>query len=98
MTRSFARRSRCRTAQTLKRLIEQLVRFSRREFGLLQALLERPGAIVTKDRLEERLYGWQDGVESNTVEVHVHKLRAKLGSDFIETVRGVGYRLSEESV
>ncbi|GGL82262.1 DNA-binding response regulator [Pseudooceanicola nanhaiensis] len=75
----------------------EVVRFSRREFGLLQALLERPGAIVPKDRLEERLYGWQDGVESNTVEVHVHKLRAKLGSEFIETVRGVGYRVSEES-
>ncbi|MFG6500063.1 response regulator transcription factor [Sulfitobacter sp. 1A13191] len=73
------------------------VRFSRREFTILQALLERPGVIVPKDRLEERLYGWQDGVESNTVEVHVHKLRAKLGPHFIETVRGVGYRLAEES-
>ena len=72
------------------------VRFSRREFAILQTLLERPGVIVPKDRLEERLYGWQDGVESNTVEVHVHKLRAKLGAAFIETVRGVGYRLAEE--
>ena len=84
------------TARMGGRIRDEDVHFSRREFALMQALLERPGAIVTKDRLEERLYGWQDGVESNTVEVHVHKLRAKLGSDFIETVRGVGYRLSED--
>lgn len=73
------------------------VRFSRREFAILQALMERPGVIVAKDRLEERLYGWQDGVESNAVEVHIHKLRAKLGPGYIETVRGVGYRLAEET-
>jgi len=83
-------------ARMAGRLAGRDIRFSRREFALLQALLERPGAIVAKDRLEERLYGWQDGVESNTVEVHVHKLRAKLGPEFIETVRGVGYRLAEE--
>ncbi|SFP93049.1 response regulator [Tranquillimonas alkanivorans] len=71
------------------------VTFSRREFALLQALFERPGVIVEKDRLEERLYGWQEGVESNALEVHVHKLRAKLGTAFIETIRGVGYRLAE---
>lgn len=66
------------------------MRFSRREFAIPQVLLERPGVIVPKDRLGERLYGWQDGVESNTVEVYVHKLREKLGADFIDTVRGVG--------
>ena len=71
------------------------LRFSRREFAVLRALIETPGVIVEKDRLEERLYGWQEGVESNAVEVHVHKLRAKLGAGFIETVRGVGYRLAE---
>ncbi|MGR3499583.1 MAG: winged helix-turn-helix domain-containing protein [Limimaricola soesokkakensis] len=71
------------------------LRFSRREFSVLRALIETPGVIVEKDRLEERLYGWQEGVESNAVEVHVHKLRAKLGAGFIETVRGVGYRLAE---
>ncbi len=70
------------------------LRFSRREFAVLRALIETPGVIVEKDRLEERLYGWQEGVESNAVEVHVHKLRAKLGAGFIETVRGVGYRLA----
>lgn len=71
------------------------IRFSRHEFTILRALIERPGAILPKPVLEERLYGWQEDVESNTVEVHVHKLRAKLGADFIETVRGAGYRLAD---
>lgn len=70
------------------------VSFSRREFAILQALLERPGTILGRRALEERLYGWQEEIESNAVEVHVHKLRAKLGAGFIETVRGVGYRLA----
>jgi DNA-binding response OmpR family regulator len=55
--------------------------------------MESPQAIHSKQALEERLYGWQEDVESNTIEVHVHKLRAKLGPSVIETVRGVGYRL-----
>lgn len=71
------------------------VTFSHREFAILQALIERPGAILGKSTLEERLYGWQSEVESNTVEVHVHKLRTKLGTTFIETVRGLGYRLGQ---
>lgn len=71
--------------------------FSQREFVILRALLERPGAILSKSALEERLYGWQEGVESNAVEVHVHNLRAKLGADFIETVRGAGYKLRKEA-
>lgn len=69
--------------------------FSPREFTILQALMERPGAILGKPQLEERLYGWQEEVESNTIEVHVHNLRAKLGAGFIQTVRGAGYRLAE---
>lgn len=73
------------------------LRFSRREFGVLAALMDRPGAILNKQTLEERLYGWQDGIESNTVEVHIHHLRAKLGSGFIQTVRGAGYRLAPET-
>ncbi|WP_299654216.1 response regulator transcription factor [uncultured Jannaschia sp.] len=72
------------------------IRFAAREFALLQHLLERPTAIRSKAELEERLYGWNEEIESNAVEVHVHKLRAKLGARFIETVRGVGYRLAEE--
>ncbi|TNC67220.1 winged helix-turn-helix domain-containing protein [Rubellimicrobium roseum] len=68
--------------------------FSPKEFAILRALIERPGAVLGKSALEERLYGWEDGVESNTVEVHVHRLRSKLGASFIETVRGAGYRLA----
>ncbi|MBU9698844.1 response regulator [Rhodobacteraceae bacterium HSP-20] len=74
------------------------VGFSRHEFTLLQALIERPGAILSKASLEDRLYGWQEDIESNTIEVHIHKLRVKLGAEFIETVRGVGYRLAEEVI
>ena len=68
-----------------------------REFALLEALLERPGAILSKTQLEERLYGWNEEVESNTVEVYVHSLRRKLGAEFIRTVRGVGYMVVRES-
>lgn len=70
------------------------IEFSNREFTILQALMERPGAILAKSFLEDRLYGWQEEVESNTVEVHIHKLRSKLGASFIETLRGAGYRLA----
>lgn len=75
----------------------ELQAFSPKEFTILRALLERPGAVLGKATLEERLYGWQDGVESNTVEVHIHRLRGKLGAGFIETVRGAGYRLAPEA-
>lgn len=75
----------------------QVQSFSPKEFLLLRALLERPGAVLAKSTLEERLYGWQEGVESNTVEVHIHRLRSKLGAEFIETVRGAGYRLAPEA-
>lgn len=74
----------------------RVVKFSGREFAVLQFLLERPGTIRSKRALEERLYGWNEEVESNTVEVHIHKLRAKLGAEFIETIRGVGYRVRPE--
>jgi two-component system response regulator QseB len=64
---------------------------SAREFALLQALIERPGAVLSRAQLEEKLYGWSEEVGSNTVEVYIHGLRKKLGADFIKTVRGVGY-------
>ena len=67
---------------------------SPREFALLQALLEHPGRILSRAQLEERLYGWGEEIESNVVEVHVHALRRKLGTDFIRNVRGVGYRVT----
>ena len=55
--------------------------------------MERPGVLRSRDALEAHLYGWQEEIESNTVEVHIHKLRAKLGRRSIETVRGIGYRI-----
>lgn len=66
---------------------------TRREFAILRALAERPGVIRSRVELEERLYGWQEDVESNAIEVHIHNLRHKVGRDLIETVRGLGYRL-----
>jgi two-component system response regulator QseB len=69
------------------------VTLSPKEFALLQLLLERPGNILSRAQIEERLYGWGEEVESNAVEVHIHSLRRKLGSDFIVNVRGVGYRV-----
>ncbi len=65
-----------------------------REFAVLMALARRPGAVVSRAQLEETLYGWDDSLASNTVEVFIHHLRRKLGNDAIETQRGAGYRLS----
>jgi len=67
------------------------VALSAREFTLLQAFLDRPGVVLSRAQLEEKLYGWDDGVDSNAIEVHIHALRKKLGSDFIKNVRGIGY-------
>ncbi|MFL1873971.1 response regulator [Hansschlegelia beijingensis] len=67
---------------------------SRREFAVLSTLMERRGAIASRTEIEDRLYGWQEEIESNAVEVHVHHLRAKLGRETIETVRGLGYRMA----
>ena len=69
------------------------VGLSRREFSILEALIKHPGTVLSKDQLADRLYGWEEDVESNAVEVHVHHLRVKIGRDAIETVRGLGYRL-----
>ena len=71
------------------------VKLSGREFALLHALLEQPGVPLSRAQLEERLYGWDEEVESNTVEVYIHSLRRKLGSEWIRNVRGVGYRVPE---
>jgi len=64
---------------------------SAREFAVLQALMERPGAMLSRAQIEDRLYGWGDAVESNAVPVYIHQLRRKLGSGFIRNVRGLGY-------
>lgn len=71
----------------------QDIALSPKEFALLQVLMERPGTILSRTRIEERLYGWGQEVESNAVEVHIHGLRRKLGADFVLNVRGVGYRV-----
>jgi two-component system OmpR family response regulator/two-component system response regulator QseB len=64
---------------------------SAREFAVLHALMERPGAMLSRAQIEDRLYGWGDAVESNAVPVYIHQLRRKLGSGFIRNVRGLGY-------
>ena len=69
------------------------VKLSAREFSVLRALLDNPGSVVSKSQLEEKLYGWNNEVESNTVDVYVHHLRKKFGADFIKNVRGVGYKI-----
>ncbi len=72
------------------------VQLSAREFAVLEALLQRPGAVLSRAQLEDRLYGWEDVVESNTIEVYIHALRRKLGADAIRTMRGVGYCVPRE--
>jgi DNA-binding response OmpR family regulator len=64
---------------------------SAREYAVLEALMTRPGAVLSRAQLEDRLYGWGDAIESNAVSVYIHQLRRKLGNDFIRNVRGVGY-------
>lgn len=71
------------------------VQLSNREFALLQALLVRPGAILSRSDLEDRIYGWGEEVESNVVEFLIHALRRKLGSAIIKNVRGVGWMVSK---
>ena len=71
------------------------VPLSTREYSLLEALLERPGAALSRAQLEERLYGWGEEVSSNAIEVHIHNLRKKLGERAIRTVRGVGYAIAD---
>jgi two-component system OmpR family response regulator len=70
-------------------------RLTAREFSLLQALLLRPGAILSRAELESRIYGWNEEVESNAVEFLIHSLRKKLGADSIKNVRGVGWMVSK---
>ncbi|MFM0631786.1 response regulator transcription factor [Paraburkholderia xenovorans] len=70
------------------------LQLSNREFSLLQALLVRPGAILSRCELEDRIYGWGEEVESNAVEYLIHALRRKLGSEAIKNVRGVGWMVS----
>lgn len=67
------------------------IKLSGREFALLHALLQNPGVPLSRSQLEDRLYGWNEEIGSNAVEVHIHALRRKIGSELIRNVRGVGY-------
>jgi DNA-binding response OmpR family regulator len=69
---------------------------SAREYALLAALAERPGIVLSRAQLEEKLYGWNESVGSNAVEVHIHNVRRKLGEEVIRNVRGLGYTLATE--
>jgi DNA-binding response OmpR family regulator len=69
---------------------------SAREFALLHALLERPGAVLSREQLEQRIYGWGEEVSSNAVEVIIHGLRKRLGADAIRNVRGLGWHVPKE--
>jgi len=72
----------------------QEVSLSAREYALLEALADRPGAYLTRAQLEERLYGWDEEIASNAVEVYIHALRRKLDADLIRNIRGLGYTLA----
>jgi two-component system OmpR family response regulator len=74
-----------------------VTRLSSREFALLQALMLRPGAILSRTELEDRIYGWNEEVESNAVEFLIHSLRKKLGAQAIKNVRGVGWMVSKQT-
>jgi len=70
-----------------------IIELSQREFSLLQLLMENVGRVLSRSSLEENIYGWNEEVDSNALEVHIHHLRKKLGSSFIQTIRGVGYTI-----
>jgi len=72
------------------------VELSARELAVLEALMQRPGAVLSREKLEESVYGWGEEVGSNSIEVHLHHLRKKLGAAAIRNVRGVGYRIAED--
>lgn len=74
----------------------QPVTLSSREWAVLEPMLLRPGAVFSRKQLEEKLYGWKQDISSNAVEVYIHGLRRKLGSDVIRTVRGLGYVVPRE--
>ena len=71
----------------------QEIALSAREFALLEALMRRPGAVLSREQLEDTVYGWGEEVGSNAVEVHLHNLRRKLGPHTIRNVRGAGYKV-----
>ncbi len=73
----------------------EAITLSRREYALLIELLANQGRVLTRGQLEEKLYGWDDDVESNALEVHIHHLRKKIDNSLIKTVRGIGYMVEK---
>src|SRR5690606_36734792 len=76
---------------------DEVITLPRSELQILQYLMRPPGHVATRRRLEEQLYGWEQGVESNALEVHIHHLRRRIGKTLIRTLRGVGYLLDAEA-
>ncbi len=74
------------------------VNFPRREFALLHKLMESSGQVVSREHLMQSIYGWEKNVDSNALEVHIHSLRKKLRTDFIHTIRGIGYMVEKDDV
>jgi two-component system response regulator QseB len=70
------------------------VHLAAREFAVLRALLDQPGAVLSKAQLESKLYSWNGEIESNAIDVYIHHLRKKLGADFIKNIRGVGFKIA----
>jgi DNA-binding response OmpR family regulator len=106
--RALARRSAGRAMPTIRHnallldpasrqvtLDDEVVDLSAREFSVLQTLLENVGRVMTRPQIESAIYGWRDEPDSNALEVHIHHLRRKLGTDFIKTLRGVGYTITK---
>jgi two-component system response regulator QseB len=77
-------------------LDDEIINVSRREFALLQKLLENAGRVLSREHLTQSLYGWGEDVDSNALEVHIHNLRKKFGQTFIHTIRGIGYMVDKE--
>lgn len=77
-------------------LDNETVNVSRREFALLQKLLENAGRVLSREHLTQSLYGWGEDVDSNALEVHIHNLRKKFGQSFIHTIRGIGYMVDKD--
>lgn len=77
--------------------LDKVVGLSRKEYVLLHELLSQPDRVITRDQLEQSLYGWTDEVDSNTLEVHIHHLRKKLYPELIRTLRGVGYMIESKA-
>jgi two-component system response regulator QseB len=84
------------TVDPVKRVVKfrgETVELSAREFAVLEALMKEPGAVVSREKLEDAVYGWGEEIGSNSIEVHLHHLRRKLQPELIRNVRGVGYRI-----